>query len=241
MGAKRGKDLMHRVFSVYGRKIISVILIFNALLTISCAVGILSGVYFLYPGWKPFAPFIVDGNLFWILIAAAVINIFPAAHLGKVHTGRLWFHHYVYGSIVIVCSLIWIVFFSSVSPFTIFFVNSTSVDVNVGRFFFIAGLTLFLDDLPDVHRITNRSLQWLKGKASQVKNTLHATQLIMGAMATYFTVAVTLSISQNPHWLTAANFILITASLLTALTSFMSAQRKVWLTLESNEPKKQEL
>lgn len=223
---------MHRVFSVYLRKCLSVILIFNALLTISCVVGILAGIYFLYPGWKPFAPLLIDGNLFWLIIASAVINIFPAAHFGKVHTGRLWFHHYVYGFFVLACSVIWMVFFSSVSPLTIFFINSTSVAVNVGRFFFIAGLSLVLDDLPDVHRVTNSSLQWLKGKASEAGKILHVTQFLMGLIAVYFVVAVSISISQNPQWVTAANYILIGSMIITAITSFFGVARKVWINLK---------
>jgi hypothetical protein len=226
---------MHRVFSVYVRKCLSVILIFNALLTISCVVGILAGVYFLYPGWKPFAPFLPDGNLFWLIIASAVINIFPAAHFGKVHTGRLWFHHYVYGFFVLASSVIWMVFFSSVSPLTIFFINSTSVAVNVGRFFFIAGLSLVLDDLPDVHRVTNSSLQWLKDKASEAGKILHITQFFMGLVALYFVGAVSLSISRNPQWVTAANYILIGSMLTTAFTSFFGVARKVWINLHYNQ------
>ena len=140
---------MHRVISVYGRKIFSVTLIFNALLTISCAVGILAGFYRSYPHWKPFSPYLADGNIYWLAIAAAVLNIFPSAYVGKVHTGRLWFHHYVYGFFVLLASAVWVVFFTPVSLLNLFFVSTTNISVNVGRFFFIGGLTLVLDDLPD--------------------------------------------------------------------------------------------
>ena len=223
---------MHRLISVYLRKCLSVILIFNALLTLSCVVGILAGFYFFYPGWKPYAPFLLNGNMFWLLIAAAVINIFPAAHFGKVHTGRLWFHHYVYGFFVVACSIVWIEFFSSASLLTIFFINSTSVAVNVGRFFFIAGFSLVLDDLPDVHPLTNSSLQWLKGKAAEVGKVLHITQLIMGAIGLYFVAAVSLSISHTNGWVTIANILLIVSTFITALTSFFGSARKVWINLE---------
>jgi hypothetical protein len=222
---------MHRVFSVYGRKILSVSLLFNALLTITCAVSILSGFYAAYPLWKPFTPFLLDGNLFWIVIAGAIINIFPAAHVGKVHTGRLWFHHYVYGFAVMACSVAWIAFFSSVSLLNIFFVYSTDVAVNIGRFFFIGGLTLVLDDLPDVHRFTDRGVQWLKCKAHQAREIIHAVQLIMGLVAVYFVIAISLSILQDLEQLTLANAILIGTLLFTALTSFSGVGRKVWFSL----------
>jgi hypothetical protein len=223
---------MHRIISVYGRKILSVALLFNALLTLSYAIGILSGFYAVFPLWKPFTPFLLDGNLFWLIIAAAIINIFPAAHFGQVHTGRLWFHHYVYGFFVMLCSMLWIVFFSSVSILNIFFVYSTDIAVNVGRFFFIGGLTLVLDDLPDVHSFADRGVQWLKGKAAQAGKAIHTVQLIMGFVAAYFVVAISLSMSQNPDWVTPANFILIGSLLVTALTSFFGGvKRKVWLNL----------
>ena len=225
---------MHRIISIYVRKCLSVILIFNALLTISCVVGILAGFYFFYPGWKPYAPFLLDGNLFWLLIAAAVINIFPAAHFGKVHTGRLWFHHYVYGFFVLACSVVWIEFFSSASLLMIFFINSTSVPINVGRFFFVAGLSLVLDDLPDVHPVTNNSLQWLKAKAAEVGKALHIAQLIMGVVSMYFVVAISLSISHTSGWVTMANVLLIVSTLITALTSFFGSARKVWINLEKD-------
>ena len=228
---------MHRIVSVYGRKILSVSLLFNALLTLSCSVGILSGFYAAYPFWKPFSPFLLDGNLFWLVIVGAVINIFPAAHVGKVHTGRLWFHHYVYGFFVLMLSVAFILVLSPVSLLSIFFVNSTDVAVNAGRFFFIGGLTLVLDDLPDVHKLTMHGLNWLKGKACEARKIIHATQLIMGIISTYFAVAITFSILKTPEWITPANFIVIGSLLITALTSFSGVKRKVWINLEIDQCK----
>jgi hypothetical protein len=221
---------MHRVISVYGRKIFSVALIFNALLTITFAVGLLWGFY--VENWKLFPPYLIDGNLFWLIIAAAVINIFPAAYMGRVHTGRLWFHHYVYGFFVLISSIVWLVLFTSFSLLTVFFINTTNFSVNLGRFFFLGGLALVLDDLPDVHKVTWRSLRWLKSKANQIKEIMHAIQLIMGVVALSFLVLVSLSISQKPQWITPANSIQIGTLLVTAFTSFGSVKLKVWLNLE---------
>ncbi|MCW4018231.1 MAG: hypothetical protein NWF00_06090 [Candidatus Bathyarchaeota archaeon] len=223
---------MHRAISIYGRKIFSIFLIFNALLTISCAVGILSGFYAAYPYWQPFAPYILDGNLFWLLIVASIVNIFPAACVGKVHTGRLWFHHYVYGFFVMVLSAVWIILFTSVSLLSMFFINTTSISVNIGRFFMIGGLSLVLDDLPDVHKVTFRGLQWLKGKACQARRMLHAAQLVLGSVALYFVVGLSLFLVDNPQWITPANIILIETLVVTAITSFGSAMGKIWLNLQ---------
>jgi hypothetical protein len=224
---------MHRVISVYGRKIFSVYLIFNALVTISCAVGILSGYYASYPNWQPFAPYVHNGALFWLLIIAAIVNIFPAASVGKVHTGRLWFHHYVYGFFVMFLSGVWIVVGTSVSLLNVFFINSTNLSVNVGRFFMLGGLSLVLDDLPDVHQVTFRWVQWLKAKACQARRFLHIVQLAMGFVGLYFAAAIIMFVVDNPQWITAANLVLIETLVVTVFTSFGSATRKIWLNLKT--------
>ena len=221
---------MHRVISVYGRKIVSVALIFNALLTIIFAVGLLWGFYVAH--WKLYPPYLLDGNLFWLVIAAAIINIFPAAYMGRVHTGRLWFHHYVYGFLVMLSSIVWLVLFTSIPLLIVFFVNTSNFSVNLGRFFFLGGLALLLDDLPDVHKVTWHSLRWLKSKAHQIKEIMHIIQLAMGFVAVSFFVIVSLSISQEPQWITPANFIQIGTLLVTAFTSFGSVKLKIWLKLE---------
>ena len=84
------------------KKIFSLALIFNALITVACVAGILFGYYMSYPYWHPYAPYLINGNLFWLAIAAGVINIFPSAAIGRaLHTGRFLFHHYVYGFFVL--------------------------------------------------------------------------------------------------------------------------------------------
>jgi len=76
------------------KKTFSLSLIFNALLTIACSVGILAGFYWYFPEWNPFHPYIFNGNIFWVAIAAAALNIFPSALIGrKLKTGRFLFHH----------------------------------------------------------------------------------------------------------------------------------------------------
>ena len=225
---------MPHILSVYGRKVFSMALIFNALLCISCALGILSGFYKTHLMWKPFAPFLVDGNLFWIIVAGAVINIFPAAFIGKVHTGRLWFHHYVYGLVVFLASAVYIALFTPASLLTVFFNYTTNIPVNVGRFFLVGGLTLLIDDLPDVHNVTSRGLKWLKTKAFQTRKVLHLLQFFMGLVALYFSAAMSLFLIENPESVTPANFILIGTILITSITSFMSAKEKTWLNLQKD-------
>src|SRR4030042_6147581 len=115
------------------KKIFSLALIFNALITIAVVVGILFGFYRAYPYWKPFAPYLIEGNLFWLAIAAAMINIFPSACIGRaLHTGRFLFHHYVYGFIVLIAACVFVVLFSPVNLIFLFLITTSDLTVNVG-------------------------------------------------------------------------------------------------------------
>ena len=211
------------------KKIFSVSLVFNALLTIGCISGIIAGFYWYYNGWHPFSPYLISGNLFWVAIAAAVINIFPSAGLGRsLHTGRFLFHHYFYGILVLVFSAIYVSFFTSVNLLNIFLVNDTSVQVNVGRFFLLGGLTLLLDDLPDVSARMESSLNWLKAKAGQGARIMSAVQIVCGAVSFYIFTAVVLSVYSNTQFVTFANLMLIGTLFITSVTSFIFIKRSVW-------------
>jgi hypothetical protein len=117
-------------------KIFSVTLIFNALLTITCASGLLYGLY--NENWNIYPPYLISGNLFWIPIILGIINIFPAANVGKVHTGRLWFHHYVWGFFVMFVSSAWLILGTSASWLTVFFLNTSNLAINVEIFLLAA-------------------------------------------------------------------------------------------------------
>ena len=219
------------------KKIFSISLVFNSLLTIACAVGIISGFYFYYSDWHPFAPYLIHGSIFWVVIAAAVINLYPSAMLGrKLHTGRFLFHHYFYGFLVLVCACLYVVFLTPVSLLTIFFVNNTSIDINIGRFFILGGLTLLLDDLPDVSTRIEFHLNWIKAKALNIPRFLIITQIITGFFALYLSIALLLGMLNVPEWVTVANFLLLLTTLFTAMTSFIFAKRRFWRNVELKNP-----
>ena len=217
------------------KKVFSVSLVFNALVSIGCAAGILSGFYWRYQNWQPFAPYLVSASLFWVLIVAAVINIHPSAGLGRsLHTGRLFFHHYFYGFLVLILSTIYIVIFTPVSLLSIFFINSTSIEVNVGRVFLLGGSALVLDDLPDVHGKIESTLNWLKAKAGQGGKIISAVHLITGAITFYLFVAITLALIYDPASITVANLIVLGSVFITGVTSFIFVKRSAWLKLSAN-------
>ena len=222
---------MARIF-VLIKKIFSLSLVFNSLLTISFAVGILAGFYWIFPNWQPFHPFLLNGNFFWFVIAAAVMNVFPSASLGRtLKTGRFLFHHYFYGFLVLFFTVVYVFIFSPVSIFSLFFVNDTTISVNVGRFFLLGGLTLVLDDLPDVSKRVEVVLNWVKAKVYQYRKIITTIQILMGVFSVYLFLAVSLYMSQNPQWVTTANVLLISTVFITSLTTFIFVKRKVWLRL----------
>jgi hypothetical protein len=221
------------------KKLFSLSLVFNALLTIACCAGIIAGFYWWYPDWHPFVPYLFNGNVFWLVIAAAAINIFPSALLGrKLHTGRFLFHHYFYGFLVIACAITFVVLFSPVPLLTIFLVNDTSIAVNIGRFFLLGGLTLLLDDLPDVSRKVESSLNHIKTGAYRARKVIIAAEIVTGAFSVYLSFAVLAAMTQVPEWVTSANFILLFTALITGLTSFIFIRRKAWDKIMDNQESK---
>jgi hypothetical protein len=219
------------------KKIYSIALVLNALITIASVAGILSGFYLSYPYWRPYAPFLIDGNLFWIAIAAGVINIFPSAAIGRaLHTGRFLFHHYVYGFFVLLSTSALVTAFTSIPLPSLFFVESYNVGVNAGRVVFLTGLALFLDDLPDVSKRVESGLNKIKKKAYKIRKSLHIIQLVTGVFALYCCLSILLStIVDSSHAL--PNSFVIGSLLITSITSFACLKRRAWLRITPPETK----
>jgi hypothetical protein len=217
------------------KKIFSLALIFNALITLAVVSGLLFGFYKAYPYWLPFPPYLIDGNLLWFAIAAAAINIFPAACIGrKLHTGRFLFHHYVYGFLVLLFACLFVFFFTPISLVYLFLQNSGDIAVNVGRFFVLGGITLLLDDLPDVSERIEASLNWVKTKACEAKRVLHVLQLGTGLVSLYILACVSIVTAQNPDRLFYNSF-LIGSLTVTVITSLALVWMKAWLKITPPE------
>jgi len=215
--------------SVFGRKLFSLVLTFNCLLCIVYALGLLAGIY--GANWKLYPPYLVDGSLCWVIILASIVNIFPSMSVGRVKTGRLWFHHFVYGFVVLILSAIILEMFTSVPLVNLFTARNASLAINVGRFFVLGGLTLVLDDFADISERLRSVLSGLKSKAYQARKIIHATQCLTGPLCFYILVCVSFYIAQNPAQATLGNFILAGTLLVTSLTSFGGLKRKIWLNI----------
>jgi hypothetical protein len=214
---------------VWLKKIFSLSLILNSLITLTATAGILYGVLHAWPYWKPFSPYLISGDFFLVAAIAAIINVFPSASIGRaLHTGRFLFHHYVYGFCLLLASSFLTVTFASVSLVSLFLINTTSITVNAGRFFVLGGLTLFLDDLPDVSKRVESALNKLKSSACQIRRAIHWLQLVTGLITFYVFLAIVISVIIHPAW-TVANFITMGSLLITSITAFACVKRKTWL------------
>jgi hypothetical protein len=221
------------------KKTFSLALVFNALITIAAVAGIIFGYYRSYPYWQPYTPWLINGNLFWFAIAAAIINIFPSAAIGRaLHTGRFLFHHYVYGFFVLISSSAFITVFTPIPLPSLFLVESNNIAVNAGRVFELAGLTLLLDDLPDVSKKVERGLNWIKTKAYQVRKSLHVFQFATGCFAFYCGFSILLDTIGNSDRALSNSFAIVSL-LLTGVTSFACVKRKSWLKI--TPPQSQQL
>ncbi len=197
------------------------------------AIGLLVGFY--GAGWKLYQPYLVDGSFFWIVILASVLNIFPAVSVGRVKIGRLWFHHGVYGFVVLVLSVVMLEVFTSVPLAGLFTVRNASLAVNVGRFFVLGGLTLVLDDFDDISERLKHVLSVLKSKAHQARRIVYAAQLLTGLLCLYMFVCVSLFLARDLGQVTLGNLILVGSLFVTSLVSFASLKRKVWLDAETEK------
>jgi hypothetical protein len=117
-------------------------------------------------------------------------------------------------------------------------VNSANVAVNTGRFFVLTGLALFLDDLPDVSKRVESTLNKVKSGFCRVRKGVHFLQLGTGLVTFYVFLSVLLYTIQHGV-LTISNILTMGTLLVTSLTAFAFVRRKAWLKITSpfTEPK----
>ena len=214
---------------VITKKIFSLSLILNSLITLALIAQIMFNFYHSFPYWRPYSPYLINGSVFFLVIIAALLNIYPSASVGRtLHTGRLLFHHYVYGFLILLFSVFFVIAFTSVSLLSLFLVYNESVMVNAGKFLFLGGLTLLLDDLPDVSKRIEKTLTSLKSKAYQGRKVIYLLQLVTGLVSFYVSIAVSLWAMQHPELALPASLTSGTF-LITSLTSLVCVKRKAWL------------
>ena len=179
----------------YGQKLFSIALVFNCLLTIVYAIGLLSGFYFEH--WTLYQPYLFDAGFLWFIILVAIMNLYPSMKIGRIKTGRLWFHHYVYGFIVLALTGAFLILFTPVSFISLFTSNNTELVINVGRFFVLGGLALVLDDFGDISKFTKSTLDFLKARAHVKSNTIHWVHCVLGVTSLYVLLAISIFLQEK--------------------------------------------
>ena len=212
----------------YGKKIGSLALAFNSLLSIVSVLGVLEGFYSARYHWKPYPPYLIDGSFFWFAVLAAMFNIYLVVRIGRVKTGRLWFHHYVYGFAIFVLACALLLLFGSISFFGIFVGNGYSFAVNAGRFFALGGLTLFIDDFADVSKRLTFVLRLVRSKVYRVRGAIRVVQGVLGFMSFYISLCVIFSTSLLQGSNSVGNLVLAGTLLVTSFTSLGSVYMKMW-------------
>ena len=221
----------HRTVAI-AKKIFSLTLILNALITIASIAQILYNYLPDFPNWQPYSPYLPNGTILLLIIPAAVLNIYLSSKIGRsMHTGRIFFHHYVYGFLVIVFSVIFALALTSVSLPLLFLVYTSDIAVNASRFLLLAGLALLLDDVQDVSVKVGFGLKRLELKAYQYRKVFHWVGLLSGLVSWFVFAAVTLWTTQHLNLALEAS-VMVGTFLVTSLNSLMYFKRGEWLKMK---------
>ena len=114
----------------------------------------------------------------------------------------------------------------------LFLLNSASIAINTGRFFVLTGTTLLLDDLPDVSKRVEATLNKIKSKAYQARKVIYASQLVTGLVTFYVFLAIATSALFQHHAFTVSNFLTMGTLLITSITALAFVKRKAWLKIK---------
>jgi len=195
---------MPKKAAVIARKILSLALIFNSLVSIVSAANILASFYVSRYYSRPYSPYLIDGSLVWFIILTAILNIGPAKFVGRVKLKRMLFHHYVYGFLASSVSLVLIAIFAPASIFLLLLpsldfhaTSMQAIPVYAGLFFVYGGLTLVIDDIHDVSLSIGRALDRLRMKAQKSSRVLQAIHLWSSLVSIYVMLSCALWYLEN--------------------------------------------
>jgi len=210
----------------FGKKVLGCLLIFNCLLTIVLAIGLLTGFYTAH--WELYQPYLLNANLLWATILTSMLNFFPAANFGNADVPRWKFHHFVYGFVVFAVSAVFLMVMSF-SLLSIFTVNLRSVNFNIGRVFLLIGLTLIIDDFADISNIMTRGLRFIESKIYLKRRIIYVVQCLLCCITFFVFLSIFVWFIHTPGGLNVKNLTMESSLLVTGLTAFGSIYKKKWL------------
>jgi hypothetical protein len=213
--------------SIFG-KTFGLALIFNSLLTAAYGFTAYRLFNWFFPYDIEFYTYLFTGHIFLMTAIAGLLNIIPSLMVSRsFSTSRVLFHHYVYGAFVIVGACIYLVLI----PFDLlsaFLVYDTRTSVNVARLLILVGITMIVDDLPDVHPAINLAISWIKPKTGSLTRVLLAVHLVAAVITLYVVTLLCLAVWMNPESNNIANGILVINFIITVLIAFIAIKMHAW-------------
>lgn len=210
-----------------GTKTLSLLLMLNSLFSLVSSLSIACGVL---PGCllgNLHKPYILNILFLSFITLTAILNIIPAKFMGRVNIRRLLFHHYVYGflSILFYLALIFSLLLVETATCNAYLMTvENRIYLEIPLYW---GITLILDDLPDLSPKIGRLLNNLKVKVSELNNVIvwvHRSSSVISACAALW------YISRLP--ITGNNFIhlsLTISFIITALCGLKTSSGGIWL------------
>jgi len=206
-----------------GTRTVSLSIIFISLLGIFYSIGLLARVY--ANNWQVFGPYLLNGNLFWLLIFASALNILLATKITQIKTSL----NFLYGIIIAASAAGLLLVFTPLSVFSIFTANTTDLMINIGRFFLISGFALFLLEIPSMLKMIGLNRELGQSDFKFGSKLFFPLQLATIFISFYMTFAVIAFIVQNPTSDTLANSVLAVTILFTGLIPLVATVFKTWL------------
>ena len=211
--------------AVIAKKVFTLTMLFNSVLTVAYTVNLAFNFDSFFPDW-PYSVLQLKNVIILFVLINGVLNIYPSILLGKpLHTGRLFFHHYVYGFFVMLIGFGFVLLAAPRESFNLFFVYDTDVAVNAGRLFILVGATMFIDDIRDVHPTISLTINRIEEKTQPYSLFFSSFHLVTGVLTLYLVSLLWYAMSQNPGYLVMPNLILTVNLFITSLISFAFVAR----------------
>ncbi len=221
--------MFKKTLVILGRKALSLALIFNFIASLISSLSILYSHYLGKSHEELYKPYLADGSLFWFVVLTSVLNIVPARMLGKVNIRRILFHHYVYGFLSIFISVILSILLS------LLHVSNFQYSQSFIILLLYWGITLIIDDMPDVSPIILRILNRIKKEVYKMDKMIAKVHLISSFISTYVATCIFLwyfgnnFLAGNYPLLDFTYSLFIVNLFITALYGLKTAKKGIWL------------
>jgi len=166
------------------RKALSLTLIFNSVTSLFFSLSVLFGVYVGF-SYLIHGPHPIDTLLLFFVALTSMLNIVPAQIFGRVNIKRILFHHYVYGFLSIAAYLVFAALHSIAFP---------QIFPFYGSLLLYWGLTLIIDDAPDISPKLTRLINFIGEKIGRIGGAIQAIHLISDLVSAYVTLQISLHI-----------------------------------------------